>query len=344
MLKFKNILIGIIFLKSNFINAQEININDTLLWVSSPLKFVTASVKLPSTSSLEKKDIYTSKGLQSLYYLKSDFKTYELSFTASMRQVNSKEYKKALQEEVNRLAVQFGGYPNTFKEIDNNNLNYDYVVIKLSDKKIVESRIYFIDDYLVMLTTVSPDKDKFGAVVQYFFNSFVYTRYNNNNITANTKPTQNKKNSKEPIWQAYNDSTFFIKFPAEPTIKKYFVETNEQEKYIVNNYYLQFSENNSAYLISERKYNYVLDISADSLFNLAIKTLSENQKSKLISEQYFYAYKFPIKEYIFSSRKVFYRLRYCFAYNTLYQILYSGSKKQVLDLKNETFFSSFVIK
>lgn len=348
----QNKILSLIFfsLIAVFANAQETSIADTSLWIKTPLKFVTASVKLPYSSNVEKKDVYTAKGLQSLYYLKAEHKALELSFTASMRQVSSKEYKKALQEEINRLAVQFGGYPNSFKEKDINNLSYEYVIIYLSDRKTITSRIYYIDDYLVMLTAVAPEKDKYNNIVQYFLNSFIYKKSANSNVANNSKNKNKSNNNKQtkdkkiPEWILHNDSAFLAKFPSEPSIKKYIVETPNQEKYCVNNYYFQYASDNSAYLISERKYEYALSITTDSLFNLAIQTISKEQKSKILSEQYLYAYQFPTKEYIFSSRKAYYRLRYCFANNTLYQILYSGNKKQVFDLKHENFFNSFVVK
>ncbi len=343
-------LIYFIILTNYHIKAQEASISDTSLWIKTPLKFVSASVKLPYTSTLEKKDVYTAKGLQSLYYLKAEHKALELSFTASMRQVSAKEYKKALQEEINRLAVQFGGYPTTYKEKDKNGLSYEYVLIYLSDRKTIFSRIYFIDDYLVMLTGIAPEKDKYNNIVQFFLNSMIYKKTNSTVVNQKSKNAKSKnkssksKSKKTPEWYQYNDSSFIAKFPAEPNIKKYYIQNNSIESYLVNNYYFQYSEDNSAYLISERKYDFALGISSDSLFNLAIQTLTKEQKSKILSEQYLYAYQFPTKEYIFSSRKVYYRLRYYFANNTLYQILYSGSKQQVYDLKNEQFFSNFTIK
>lgn len=329
------------------LKAQEATIADTSLWIKTPLKFVTASVQLPYSSSLEKKDVYTSKGLQSLYQLRSEHKALELSFTASMRQVSAKEYKKALQEEINRLAVQFGGYPTTFKEKDKNNLSYEYVVIYTSDRKAIVSRIYFLDEYLVMLTAVSPEKDKYTQLLNYFLQSFVYKKSTNTVVSNKSKPKSSKTKSnqkKKELWIDFIDSSFLTKFPSTPNIKKYYINTNSNNAYVVTNYYFQNPEDNSAYLVSERNYNYNIEISSDSLFKLAAQTLIKEQKGKILSEQYFYAYQFPVKEYIFSSRKTYYRLRYVFAKNTLYQVLYAGNKKQVFDLQHDKFFDEFVVR
>ena len=317
------------------------SINDTTKWINTPLKFVFATIKFPQQTNLEKKDIYTTNGLQTLYFFKSELTAIDLTLSVSMRQVSTKEQKKATQEEINRMAVQFGGYPNVYKEKDKNGRNYDYILIHTLEGKVISSRIFYIDGYLVILSTVANQANKNQTVVDTFFDSF--TPFSSINSNEHNVVDKNKQPNSEIPWIVFKQDNFTSKFPIEPNSKTYVVQQVDSTYYLVKNFYLQKGDKSLSYLVSERNYPYQLGITADSLFKTAFDALKLEGKGKLKSETNLFGYKFPAKEYVFTSRKAYYRLRYFFANNALYQVMIAGNKKQVTDLKNEQFFQSFQI-
>lgn len=337
--RYLTFLLFILIAGIGFAQTSYLPETDTSKWTKIPLKFVYATVLFPNQTSLEKKDIYTEKGLQSLYYLKNDFQQNDMVLSVSMRQVNSKEMKKALQEEINRLAVQNGGYPNTYKEKDKANLSYEYVLIFTSDQKSIVSRIYYLDEHLIILTASYKDKN-YQPTADYFLNSLAYNTKQTTENKEKNKPNQLANNKP---WFGFKTTKFEAKFPVEPNQKTVVVNRENGTSYTVSNFYHQDEKQQLSYLISERNYDYKLDFDADSLFKLAFNTILAKNTGKIQTDLKLTSYKFPTKEYVFVSRKAYYRLRYIFANNTLYQVMLVGNKKQVFDLKNETFFSSFQV-
>jgi len=340
-----------LFVQVCFLSAQSGDSNifqDTTTWIKTPLKFVTATIDFPQQAPLGKKDIYTANGLQTLYYIKNEISTIDLTLTASMRQINAKEVKKAMQEEINRIAVQYGGYPNVFKEKDKNNISYEYVLVHTLDEKIISNRIYYVEGYLVILSVVFPQGNKNNKLLaDYFFNSFnpsVATSVGQLPISKTKNKHKQQQVSVSDNWVDFEAEMFSAKFPVEPNSKTYVVFQADSTNYTIKNYYFQNQSNSLSFLVSERNYTYQLGISADSLFKMAFNILRTEGNAKLQSETNFFGYKFPAKEYVFTSRNTYYRLRYFFANNSLYQVMIAGNKKQVTDLRNERFFNAFQIR
>lgn len=335
-----------LFVQTCFLFAQSGNSNaiqDTTIWIKTPLKFVFATIKFPQQAALEKKDIYTSNGLQTLYFIKNEINSANLTLSASMRQVSVKEVKKATQEEINRIAVQQGGYPNVYKEKDKYNIPYDYVLVHTLEGKIISNRIYYLDGYLVILSAITSQSNKNQPLVDFFFNSLETSI-----VSVTEKPNSSKNKNKQQTmfsdWVHFEKDMFVVKFPIDPNSKTYIVYQADSTNYSVKNYYYQKQDNSLSFLVSERNYAYQLEISADSLFKLALSTLTAEGNGKLLAETNLFGYKFPAKEYVFTSRKAYYRIRYFFANNSLYQVMIAGTKKQVTDLQNEQFFDAFQIR
>ncbi|MCB9034408.1 MAG: hypothetical protein H6553_11255 [Chitinophagales bacterium] len=338
------LLLTFCIISATTILAQDANISiaDTSSWYKTPLQFINGSIKFPYKTTMDKKSIYTEKGLQTQYLFKAEHKALDLQFEVSLRPLISiKEAKTAIKEEIQRITVENGAYPITDKAIDNKGRAYTSVSIVTPDKKTSNYRIYILDDYLTTVTGSYFGKNNYTAIFNYFFNSLEYNPTeiitNNNSKDKKTK----SKNKNITNWQSFAYDGFECQFPNEPKLKKDVIASNDTVKYIVNNYYFQDESNNVSYLISQR--NYEQQQNADSLIQIAFQALSNYINPKIEEEKESWLIRANNREYVFKYNKIYYRVRYIYSNDSLYQLLVVGNKKSVNQIKNANFFEQFIV-
>ncbi|MEZ4879850.1 MAG: hypothetical protein R2801_06780, partial [Chitinophagales bacterium] len=108
-----------------------------------------------------------------------------------------------------------------------------------------------------------------------------------------------------------------------------------------NNYYFQDESNNVSYLISQR--NYEQQQNADSLIQIAFQALSNYINPKIEEEKESWLIRANNREYVFKYNKIYYRVRYIYSNDSLYQLLVVGNKKSVNQIKNANFFEQFIV-
>ncbi|MBK8673335.1 MAG: hypothetical protein IPN93_10225 [Bacteroidetes bacterium] len=132
--------------------SKEINDFDTSSWKIGKLPGSALQVKLPEEPIFGERQIYTSKGLQKVQTASYGDPNFNLQYQISVYQVayglKMKDVRPIFDEEIQRYAINFGGYPVLSKPFTGEGFEEMSFEIFTKPNKYIRGKIIYNNGYI----------------------------------------------------------------------------------------------------------------------------------------------------------------------------------------------------
>ncbi|MBX7226780.1 MAG: hypothetical protein K1X55_12180 [Chitinophagales bacterium] len=327
---------------------------DTSKWVQSSVPTANIGYKFPVPPSFEEKQIYNSKGIQKIQSASYTDLVFNLNYNVQYRALSSgmkgKEIDAVFNEEIQRLSINFGGYPTIKKRIGGASYEEMYLEISFKPDKILRCRLIYAQGSLINFYIVGTAPAIFSLPTSYFLDNISgleTTPSASSNSTSNPTVSKKKKGKEKPTakiltWVKFTSKEFNAEYPYKPQEKIYKIEDGNANFYYSKNYFTRLSGRNLSMVgsVSTKDYSYA---NPETQFVIAIDKIRQETGAVIESEKTFSYIRFNNREYILKSKKDFYRIRLYLTPAGFFQVMVKGSLEEINSPDADYFIQNFKI-
>ena len=204
-----------------------------------------------------------------------------------------------------------------------------------SSNEYIKLKCFIVDQYLLTIYVVAANGQNQSLIDEYLNGLFI--RETSNELIANkTKVAE----SRHMEWEEVVFDKFKLSFPIAPFEQKQIIINGENQEAFVY-HYANDQYNNIVYLIGVLES--MNDWKIDQACSKAIYTLEEQLSAKVMDRKDIEFLRFPAREFILQKRKNYYRVRYYFIENKLYQLVVQSNFHNINSFQIEQFYDSFTL-
>lgn len=324
---------------------------DTAQWVQTNLPASNIGYKFPVLPFFEEKQIYNSKGIQKIQTATHTDLIFNLNYNVQYRTIGSgmkgKEIDATFEEEIQRLSINYGGYPTIKKRTSSSGYDEIYLEISFKPDKILRCRLIYKQGILTSFFVVGTVPAIFSLPTSYFLDNisgFETSTNNNspNNSTVSKKKGKEKSTPKVLTWVKFTSKEFEADYPYKPQEKIYKIEDNNNNFYYSKNYFARLNGRKLSMVgsVSTKDYSYT---NPEAHFAIAINKIQIETGCVIQSEKSFSYIRFSNKEYVLKGKKDFYRIRFYLTSTGFYQVIVKGSQEEINSPDADHFIQNFKI-
>ncbi len=298
-------------------------------------------IEMPANVYQKKETVFVQNRptVMTIYVAEEDFSGTKYFFTSLKveGEISKKRKKKILHESLVLASVRH--IAKTFNK-SKISMSDQYIGVQAelltSDNQYIKLRSYMIEQYLVTVYVVSKNNENQTAIDDYL--NGLSLSHSSNELVGDAVNSIHKD---EYDWAVFDFDDFELSFPITPFEQRQLVVNGDrQEEYVYH--FANDQYNDIVYLVNvlESTIDWDIDVAGSK----AIYSLEELYDAKVIEHKEVDFLRFPAKEYILKNHNRFYRVRYYFIGNKLYQLIVQSNYPTVNSFRIEKYFDSFTLK
>lgn len=302
-------------------------------WEALKLSFWGARLEFPGMPAYSEKEIYTEKGLvnQKKYYWASSDESISLEavFYPLPEELNVKNEKKLMETVSNRIALSYNGYPSlSAGQINSSGITEYNLEIKTVKSAVYSSKIYASGEQVLIIgALINKPGEEAGSIAHYFLETIQF-----NPLKGEVKSLESGMDAVQTHytekWDTLSFDKFYLTFPKYPIGQhKLLQKGNLNQRYY--EWYMSDEQNQSTYIFALIPLENLSDKDVSELISSGIEYSLRVTDGKLVQQRSLDYFANPVEEALFKTGYQYFRTRYFYDENYIYQLLVSGPKVNI---------------
>ncbi|MCO5230946.1 MAG: hypothetical protein M9958_07285 [Chitinophagales bacterium] len=309
------------------VKNEDSNIN----WFTQELPIWGTRISFPEEPEFKEKEIFSNKGMipQKTYFW-SDINEQlylEAFYNKLSERLNTKNEKSQIDALSQKIAVTHGGYPILSEGITNlQGIREYFLEIKTLKGALYKAKIFAEGDWILVVSTLNnSNQSDIAQQAKYFIDNVRFSP-----LPGEIKLEVNKSSSiiLNEKWDTLNVEKFSICFPKYPIAQHKTLDNNGRyQKYY--EWYMGDGNSKATYLLSVIPLENFSTKDNQKLLEQNIALSLSTTQGELLQRRSLNYFKYPLEEIIFKTNIQYFRVRYFYDAQNLYEILVSGNKENI---------------